>query len=460
MGAHPREIEGGFGSWQVGPSGLLQSAGHCHLGKSTCNSLVNRIWEGSASAKVDEEDADLLILEASTERLMSRGWRHLCDRRPQEAAADFGKVISQHPDCAAAHNNRGIALEILGQRVEAQRHYEEADRLAALATDADLQRSLWLTRKWKPIGWQAKGEPEAETTAAEADFLLSFATPDAKENNRILTALCDGVRFGDTIRPWASKGRVFFPPSFFSTLLCRGRVTFCHDRSLGMGLHVVDGQARGRHDPKFADLDEDLQTQLSSMSPEPVAWFQGWVIVYNFQERQVGEFPRWPLGPPVLMQGLGGHCFLYSPFFVLEITTPASSSKTLNVFTSASALVSPNEIVSRFVSLSGIRSKWPSCAFEVRTLPTGGRGHEARDPPSAADGGLLQVQGPVIGVLLCCRKGVEARGSELKGSLRTGSRRSKACRWEFGYLRKPELVHVFVWDIQGPRIVSWKDGPN
>ena len=35
--------------------------------------------------------------------------------------------------------------------------------------------------------------------------------------------------------------------------------------------------------------------------------------------------------------------------------------------------------------------------------------------------------------------------------------RSKACRWEFGYVRKPELVHVYHQGVDGPRIVSWRE---
>ena len=35
--------------------------------------------------------------------------------------------------------------------------------------------------------------------------------------------------------------------------------------------------------------------------------------------------------------------------------------------------------------------------------------------------------------------------------------RSKPCRWEFGYVRQPELIHVFVYGKDGPQIVSWMD---
>ena len=35
--------------------------------------------------------------------------------------------------------------------------------------------------------------------------------------------------------------------------------------------------------------------------------------------------------------------------------------------------------------------------------------------------------------------------------------RSKPCRWEFGYVRQPELIYVFVYGKDGPQIVSWTD---
>ena len=35
--------------------------------------------------------------------------------------------------------------------------------------------------------------------------------------------------------------------------------------------------------------------------------------------------------------------------------------------------------------------------------------------------------------------------------------RSKPCRWEFGYVRQPELIHAFVYGKDGPQIVSWTD---
>ena len=40
-----------------------------------------------------------------------------------------------------------------------------------------------------------------------------------------------------------------------------------------------------------------------------------------------------------------------------------------------------------------------------------------------------------------------------------GMLRSKACRWEFGYVRKPELVHVYVpsGDKSPGRIVKWEE---
>ena len=35
--------------------------------------------------------------------------------------------------------------------------------------------------------------------------------------------------------------------------------------------------------------------------------------------------------------------------------------------------------------------------------------------------------------------------------------RSKACGWAFGYMRKPELVHVFLFGREGPQILRWPE---
>ena len=53
---------------------------------------------------------------------------------------------------------------------------------------------------------------------------------------------------------------------FLAALAAIGSVSFCHDRSLGMGVQVVEGQNAGRWDQQFSDLD---------------------------QVRKPGEYPRW-----------------------------------------------------------------------------------------------------------------------------------------------------------------------
>ncbi|CAE7530743.1 NPHP3, partial [Symbiodinium microadriaticum] len=238
---------------------------------------------------------------SQSSELNCRGWRLLCEEEPLKAIDEFSKAIDLDKSCAEAFNNRGIAKEIAGQNEAAQQDYEKADSLAAEGKCS--KRSLELNRKWKPIGWQARGEPEAKCKAEEADFLLSFANPDAAKNNQILTLLQQGVWFGDQ---W-------------------GPASFCHDRSLGTGVHVVGGEAQGRQDPRFTDLDV---------------------------EKEVGEFPRW---------------------------------------------------------------------FE-----------HYKQAAEATRHGILILQ------------------------LTSDYFKSKACRWEFGYLRRPQLVHVFVMSAQGPWIVTWQ----
>ncbi|CAL1158634.1 unnamed protein product [Cladocopium goreaui] len=172
--------------------------------------------------------------------------------------------------------------------------------------DLEAQMRLRQQRKWMCVGYNARGEPEGEKLATDADFLISFASPDRDENNRILHELKTGVNYDGGLRP----------------------VTFCTDKSLGMGLHINEAQEMRRWNPIFSDLD---------------------------QPRQPGEYPPW-------------------------------------------------------------FKHYKEAANETRH-------------------GLLILQ---------------LTDSYLK---------SKACRWEFGYVRKPELVHVYVpsGDKSPGRIVKWEE---
>ena len=66
--------------------------------------------------------------------------------------------------------------------------------------DAEAQIKLRRQRKWMCVGYNARGEPEGEKIAADADFLISFASPDRDENNRILQELKTGVYYDGSLR--------------------------------------------------------------------------------------------------------------------------------------------------------------------------------------------------------------------------------------------------------------------
>ncbi|CAE7904535.1 NPHP3, partial [Symbiodinium necroappetens] len=104
--------------------------------------------------------------------------------------------------------------------------------------DAVVHEQLLLARKWQPAGWKdGRMEAQGETQAKDADFLISFASPDSGPNNKILHRLKEGVLFDGKTRP----------------------VRFCTDRSLGMGVHVVPGKASQRWDPKYSNLEDPRQ---------------------------------------------------------------------------------------------------------------------------------------------------------------------------------------------------------
>mmetsp|Transcript_50046 Transcript_50046/g.160867 ORF Transcript_50046/g.160867 Transcript_50046/m.160867 type:complete len:845 (+) Transcript_50046:140-2674(+) len=72
-------------------------------------------------------------------------------------------------------------------------------------------------------GWQGRGEVEAKCNAEEADYLLSRATKETEENNKRLRRLTQRpVRGSHGNRP----------------------ITFCTDRSLGMGQHFQTDAAK------------------------------------------------------------------------------------------------------------------------------------------------------------------------------------------------------------------------
>ncbi|CAE7685029.1 unnamed protein product, partial [Symbiodinium necroappetens] len=255
---------------------------------------------GAAEEALEPQDAAALC---------AHGWEKLREGRHLEALADFCSAIELNPKCAEAYNKRGIVRQILGLDFEGD--FDIADQLSQ--DDPKLRKQLLDFRKWQPAGWETgRMEAEGEKHAKDADFLISFASPDTQQNNRILHRLKKSVLFNGKISP----------------------VSFCTDRSLGMGVHIVPGEALRRFDPKYSSLDDP---------------------------RQPGDFPNW-------------------------------------------------------------FKHYQQAAKETRH-------------------GILILQ---------LTEGYFKSVSQV-------IRESKACRWEFGYLRKPELVHVFVNGVDGPQIVRWED---
>ncbi|CAE7554793.1 unnamed protein product [Symbiodinium sp. KB8] len=153
----------------------------------------------------------------------------------------FSSAIEKDPNFADAYNNRSIAKRIAGQDAEQDEDWADALTLH----DKQWHETLMQQRKWMCVGYNARGEPEGRSDATDADFLISFASPDRVENNRILAELQKGVFFEGQVR----------------------EVTFCTDKSLGMGVHIAEDQVK-RWNPIFSDLD---QPRLPGEYP---AWFK------------------------------------------------------------------------------------------------------------------------------------------------------------------------------------------
>ena len=129
--------------------------------------------------------------------LNGRGWKHLCQGRRHEALEDFSRAIELDEELAEAYNNRSIARRLEGVEGAA----EDEDLADALTMhDLEAQMKLRQQRKWMCIGYNARGEPEGEKLATDADFLISFASPDRDENNRILHELKTGVNYDGSLR--------------------------------------------------------------------------------------------------------------------------------------------------------------------------------------------------------------------------------------------------------------------
>ena len=213
-----------------------------------------RSQEDGARQELQEEASNAAALH-------SRGWQRLQEGRHLEALADFCLAIELDPNCAEAYNKRGIMRQLLGQDLEGD--FGMADDLSR--DDAAAHEQLLLARKWQPVGWKdGRTEAQGETQAKDADFLISFASPDSGPNNKILHQLKQGVLFdGKTGRSKQVTSmhafECFCAYFLLSTASLQGPVRFCTDRSLGMGVHVVPGKASQRWDPKYSNLDDPRQ---------------------------------------------------------------------------------------------------------------------------------------------------------------------------------------------------------
>ena len=140
------------------------------------------------------------------------GWQHLVEGQTELAIEDFTRAIALGQELPVAYNNRGIAHEVLGQMVEADSDYSEADRLEK---DFELRQRLQELRKRKPISWKGRKEPAATTEAEGTDFLISFCNLDHKESNRRLRQLEEGVFFQGKCRCWTENLRISLHKSGF-----------------------------------------------------------------------------------------------------------------------------------------------------------------------------------------------------------------------------------------------------
>ena len=140
------------------------------------------------------------------------GWQHLVEGQTEVAIEDFTRAIALGQDLPVAYNNRGIAHEVLGQMVESQADYSEADQLEK---DLELQQRLQELRKRKPISWKGGKEPAAMTEAEGTNFLISWCGLDHKESNRRLRQLEEGVFFQGQWRCWTENLRISWHESDF-----------------------------------------------------------------------------------------------------------------------------------------------------------------------------------------------------------------------------------------------------
>eukprot|EP00928_Gymnodinium_smaydae_P095643 TRINITY_DN8264_c0_g1_i6.p1 TRINITY_DN8264_c0_g1~~TRINITY_DN8264_c0_g1_i6.p1 ORF type:complete len:519 (-),score=78.56 TRINITY_DN8264_c0_g1_i6:313-1869(-) len=116
--------------------------------------------------------------------------------------------------------------------------------------------------KWNSIGWRKRCDIEAKTSAEDADFIISFATGNKRENERCLWRL---QTKGATSSLWGDELET---------------VTFCTDRSLGTGCHYVGPELENNYTGR-TDIKYDYLGAPGTQKPEETGGFPGWFNIYS-----------------------------------------------------------------------------------------------------------------------------------------------------------------------------------
>ena len=89
------------------------------------------------------------------------GMAHYKERRLEPAKEEFLIAVEEGPRCAEAHYNLGLALNYLGEKEEARKHFIEAADLAPG------NQVIWDSPALRPYGDPQKEPKKKKDTAAE-----------------------------------------------------------------------------------------------------------------------------------------------------------------------------------------------------------------------------------------------------------------------------------------------------
>ena len=90
------------------------------------------------------------------------GIAHYKEQRLEPAKAEFLTAVEEGPTCAEAHYNLGLALNYLGEKEEARKHFIEAANLAPG------NQVIWDSPALRPYGEPQKERKKKETAAEKA----------------------------------------------------------------------------------------------------------------------------------------------------------------------------------------------------------------------------------------------------------------------------------------------------